>query len=81
MGVSYRWRAINYFSVAPLKEGVWWKMMRGLTTGNCAAVTKTFRQAYGVEKSAVSERFVQASKEKLRELLEQLLADWISAPC
>ena len=59
----------------PLAEGVWWKMMRGLTTRNYAAVTKTFRQAYGVEKSAVSERFVQASKEKLRELLERSLAD------
>jgi len=60
---------------APLEEGVWWKMMRGLTTRNYGAVTKTFRQAYGVEKSAVSERFVQASKEKLRELLERPLAD------
>lgn len=60
---------------APLEDGVWWKMMRGLTTRNYAAVTKTFRQAYGVEKSAVSERFVQASKEKLRELLERSLAD------
>jgi putative transposase len=56
---------------APLEDGVWWKMMRGLTTRNYGAVTKTFRQAYGVEKSAVSERFVQASKEKLRELCER----------
>jgi hypothetical protein len=60
---------------APLEDGVWWKMMRGLTTRNYGAVTKTFRQAYGVEKSAVSERFVQASKEKLHELLERSLAD------
>ena len=60
---------------APLEDGVWWQMMRGLTTRNYGAVTKTFRQAYGVEKSAVSERFVQASKEKLRELLERSLAD------
>lgn len=60
---------------APLEDGVWWKMMRGLTTRNYGAVTKTFRQAYGVEKSTVSERFVQASKEKLRELLERSLAD------
>jgi putative transposase len=60
---------------APLEDGVWWKMMRGLSTRNYGAVTKTFRQAYGVEKSAVSERFVQASKEKLRELLERSLAD------
>lgn len=60
---------------APLEDGVWWKMMRGLTTRNYGAVTKTFHQAYGIEKSAVSERFVQASKEKLRELLERSLAD------
>jgi transposase-like protein len=59
----------------PLEDGVWWKTMRGLTTRNYGAVTKTFRQAYGVEKSAVSERFVQASKEKLRELLERSLTD------
>src|SRR5215207_1160930 len=60
---------------APLEDGVWWKMMRGLSTRNYGAVTKTFRQAYGIERSAVSERFVQASKEKLRELLERSLAD------
>lgn len=60
---------------APLQDGVWWKMMRGLTTRNYGVVTRTFRQAYGIEKSAVSERFVQASKEKLRELLERPLSD------
>ena len=60
---------------APLQDGVWWKMMRGLTTRNYGAVTRTFRQAYGIEKSAVSERFVQASREKLQELLERPLGD------
>lgn len=60
---------------APLQDGVWWKMMRGLTTRNYGAVTRTFREAYGIEKSAVSERFVQASREKLRELLERPLGD------
>jgi putative transposase len=58
---------------APLQDGVWWKMMRGLTTRNYGPVTRTFREAYGIEKSAVSERFVQASREKLRELLERPL--------
>jgi transposase-like protein len=48
-------------------------MMRGLTTRNYGLVTKSFRQAYGVEKSAVSERFVQASRERLRELWERPL--------
>ena len=60
---------------APLQDGVWWKMMRGLTTRNYGAVTRSFRQAYGIEKSAVSERFVQASREKLSELLERPLGD------
>src|SRR6266545_5001973 len=60
---------------APLQDGVWWKMMRGLTTRNYGAVTRTFRQAYGIEKSAVSERFVQASREKLQELLERPLSE------
>ncbi len=58
---------------APLQDGVWWKMMRGLTTRNYGAVTRTFREAYGIEKSAVSERFVQASREKLQELLDRPL--------
>ncbi len=60
---------------APLQDGVWWKMMRGLTTRNYGAVTRTFRQAYGIEKSAVTERFVQASREKLQELLERPLSE------
>jgi hypothetical protein len=35
---------INCFQrSAPLEDGVWWKMMRGLTTRNYSAVTKTFR--------------------------------------
>jgi len=77
---GYRWGNEAGYCVVdgqkvPIEDGVWWKMMRGLTTRNYGAVTKTFRQAYGVEKSAVSERFVQASKEKLRELLERSLAD------
>ena len=58
---------------APLQDGVWWKMMRGLTTRNYGAVTRTFREAYGIEKSAVSGRFVQASREKLQELLDRPL--------
>ena len=39
------------------------------------AVVKEFQQAYGIEKSAVSENFVEASREKLRELLERPLGE------
>ena len=39
------------------------------------AVVKEFQQAYGIEKLAVSENFVEASREKLRELLERPLGE------
>ena len=47
--------------------------MRGLSTRNYAPVVKDFAQAYGVEKSAVSEKFMEASREKLKELTERPL--------
>jgi len=52
---------------------VWDHLMRGLTTRNYGGVVKEFREAYGVEKSAVSEQFIEASREKLRELMERRL--------
>lgn len=39
-----------------LDDMVWWKMLRGLTTRNYPLVTRTFAEAYGIEKSATSER-------------------------
>jgi hypothetical protein len=40
---------------APREYPVWDKMMRGLSTRNYGAVVKEFHEAYGVEKSAVSD--------------------------
>lgn len=59
----------------PLEGGVWWKMMCGLSTRNYGQVTKTFEEAYGVEKSAVSDQFIESSREKLKELMERRLGD------
>jgi putative transposase len=42
----------------PLEHAVWDKLMRGLSTRNYGAVVKDFHEAYGVEKSAVSENFI-----------------------
>jgi len=50
-------------------------MMRGLSTRNYGAVVQEFREAYGIEKSAVSEQFIEASREKLRELRERPLGE------
>src|ERR1700739_376368 len=60
---------------APLEQSVWDKMMRGLSTRNYGAVVKDFRSAYGIEKSAVSENFIEASREKVKELMERPLGE------
>ena len=59
----------------PLQASVWDKIMRGLSTRNYAPVVKDFAQAYGLEKSAVSENFIEASREKLKELRERPLSE------
>ena len=59
----------------PLQHGVWDKMMRGLSTRNYGAVVKDFREAYGVEKSAVSDNFIEASREKVKQLMERPLGE------
>lgn len=57
----------------PMQNAVWDKMTRGLTTRNYAPVIKQFAEAYGVEKSAVSENFIETSRAKLKELMERPL--------
>lgn len=58
-----------------LQQGVWDKMMRGLSTRNYGAVVKDFSTAYGIEKSAVSENFIEASREKVKQLMERPLGE------
>ena len=59
----------------PMEHTVWDKMMRGLSTRNYGAGVKDFPQAYGVEKSAVSDNFIASSREKLQELIERPLGE------
>lgn len=59
----------------PLEQGVWDKMMRGLSTRNYGAVVKEFSTAYGIEKSTVSENFMEASREKVKQLMERPLGE------
>jgi putative transposase len=58
---------------APVSEQVWDKVMRGLSTRNYEAVVRDFSKAYGIEKSAVSEHFIEASRGKVKELMERPL--------
>jgi putative transposase len=59
----------------PMEHAVWDKLMRGLSTRHYGAVVKDFHEAYGVEKSAVSENFIASSREKLQELMERPLGE------
>jgi transposase-like protein len=57
----------------PLSETVWEKLMLGLSTRRYGQAVREFTEAYGLEKSAVSEHFIQASRVKLKDLMERRL--------
>jgi transposase-like protein len=57
----------------PLTETVWEKLMLGLSTRKYGQAVRQFREAYGLEKSTVSEHFIEASRGKLKELMERRL--------
>ncbi len=57
----------------PLTETVWEKLMLGLSTRNYGQAVREFTEAYGWEKSAVSEHFIEASREKLKQMMERRL--------
>ncbi len=55
----------------PLTETVWEKLMLGLSTRKYGEAVREFTTAYGLEKSAVSEHFIEASRRKLKERMER----------
>jgi transposase-like protein len=57
----------------PLTETVWEKLMLGLSTRKYGQAVREFTAAYGLEKSAISEHFIEASREKLKDLMERRL--------
>ena len=57
----------------PLTETVWEKLMLGLSTRKYGQAVREFTEAYGLEKSAVSEHFIEASRGKLKEMMERQL--------
>ena len=57
----------------PLTETVWEKLMLGLSTRRYGQAVREFTEAYGLEKSAVSAHFIEASREKLNKLMESRL--------
>ena len=57
----------------PLTETVWEKLMLGLSTRKYGQAVRQFTEAYGLEKSAVSEHFIEASRAKLKQMMERRL--------
>jgi putative transposase len=57
----------------PLTETVWEKLMLGLSTRKYGQAVREFTEAYGLEKSAVSEHFIEASRAKLQGMMERRL--------
>jgi transposase-like protein len=57
----------------PLTETVWEKLMLGLSTRKYGQAVREFATAYGLEKSAISEHFIAASREKLQAMMERRL--------
>lgn len=57
----------------PLTETVWEKLMLGLSTRKYGQAVREFAEAYGLEKSAISEHFIDASREKLKAMMERRL--------
>ena len=52
-----------------VEETVWSNIMRGLSMRNYKEVLQQFADAYGLEKSTISEQFIAASRKKLDESL------------
>jgi putative transposase len=57
----------------PLTETVWEKLMLGLSTRKYGQAVRQFSEAYGLEKSAISEHFIEASRGKLKDMMEHRL--------
>jgi len=58
-----------------LEESVWHKIMHGLSTRTYKEVIQQFTDAYGVDKSTVSEHFIEASRKKLEIVTTRSLAE------
>lgn len=59
-----------------MEESVWHKIMHGLTTRRYSEVVRELEQAYGIEKSTVSEHFIEASRSRLEKLLGRPLGEY-----
>jgi len=75
-GLEVRLGSYELFQRGSLMEdSVWGKILQGLTMRGYKQVVQDFSEAYGIEKSTVSEHFISASRKKLEKLLLRSLKD------
>jgi putative transposase len=60
-----------------MEDAVWHKIMHGLTMRRYSEVVRELEQAYGIEKSTVSEYFIEASRGRLQKLQSRPLAEHV----
>ena len=60
-----------------MEDAVWHKIMHGLTTRRYSEVVRELEQAYGIEKSTVSEHFITASRQRLERLSRRPLGAYV----
>jgi putative transposase len=58
-----------------MEDSVWNKIMHGLTSRRYSQVVRELQQAYGIEKSTVSEHFIEASRGRLQKLQARHLGE------
>jgi putative transposase len=58
-----------------MEDSVWHKIMHGLTTRRYSEVVRELEQAYGIEKSTVSDYFIEASRGRLQKLQSRPLGE------
>ncbi len=55
--------------------------MLGLSTRRYGEAVRELAETFGLEKSAISEHFIESSRGKLREMMERRLEKWTCARC
>jgi transposase-like protein len=58
-----------------MDDAVWRKVMHGLTMRRYSEVVRELEQAYGIEKTAVSDHFIEASRLRVEQLMRRPLGD------
>jgi transposase-like protein len=59
-----------------MEDSVWRKIMHGLTTRRYSQVVEELEQAYGIKKSTISDHFIEASRQRIDQLLARRLQDY-----